>query len=103
MATQKKASKQIELAKPIQNKTSKSKGWYNGKTIIPFSQMNDAYLQNAFVHCWKKELFYHNRMLVFDAIREELEIEARKRGIELKEPENNFVKNNINLKEKVNG
>lgn len=74
--------------------------WYNGTTYTPFNEMSDEYLQNAYIHCRKKELFYHNRMLKFSELAEKLENESNNRKIQLVEPTNKFFENNKILKTK---
>ena len=92
-----KVKNPIQLCKPKQEK-----GWFNGKDYVPFDKMSNSYLQNAFMHCRKKVLFYHNRMMVFDELSERLEQEAAKRQLVLIEPDTQFEKNTRHLKEVVN-
>ena len=84
----------VETAKPI-SKT----GWFDGKRTIPFNQMTEEHLQNAYTHCRKKEMFYHNRILVFSDLAEKLEKEAIRRNLLLREPQNEFSKNQKRLRE----
>ena len=93
-----KVKKAIQLCKP-----KEEKGWFNGKDYVPFDEMSNSYLQNAFVHCRKKVLYYHNRMGVFDELSERLEQEAAKRNLVLIEPDTQFEKNVKHLKEVTDG
>lgn len=78
-----------------------AQGWFNGKDYIPFDKMDDEYLQNVFTRCLKKILFYHNRSAIFEKISEQIEIEAEKRGITLKDPDTEFHKNDRKAKDKI--
>jgi len=88
-----KVQKPLQLCKP-----QKEEGWFDGEKIVPFSEMSNTYLQNAFRRCRKKVLYYHNRMGVFDELSEKLEAEAARRNMVLLEPDNEFEKNNKRLK-----
>lgn len=94
MANKKFKSRQLVSA------VERSDEWYNGTTFTPFDEMSDEHLQNAYIHCRKKELFYHNRMLKFSELAEKLETESNKRKMQLVEPANKFFENNKILKTK---
>ena len=92
-------TKQSKIAKPFEiSKSEKQTGWFDGEKIIPFSEMSNTYLQNAFRRCRKKVLYYHNRMGVFDELSEQLEAEAARRNFMLIEPNNEFEKNTKKLR-----
>jgi hypothetical protein len=48
-------------------------------------EMDSEYLQTAKLHCQKKKLQLHYEMMLFERLEEQLEEEAAKRGIKLKE------------------
>lgn len=79
----------------------KKEGWWNGKKIIPFSQMSDEYLQNAKVAAQKKELGYFDKATLLSEIIDKLEAEANKRGIELHDFDSDFHKNRKVLKDSM--
>ena len=78
-----------------------SQCWFNGKDYIPFNKMDDSYLQNVFTRCLKKILFYHNRSAIFEKISEQIEVEAERRGIILKDPDTEFHKKDRMVKNKI--
>jgi hypothetical protein len=75
--------------------------WFNGKEHISFSDMDDTYLQNVFTRCLKKILFYHNRSAIFEEFSEQIEVEAEKRGLVLKDPDTEFHKRDRSIKNKI--
>lgn len=77
------------------------KGWYDGKKVIPFSQMTDEHLKNAKLHAQKKELFFFNRSAVFGELVELLEEEANRRGIDLPDRDTEYHKKRRNYKNRV--
>jgi hypothetical protein len=66
--------------------------WYDGKKKIPMKSMTKQYLQNAMHTAQRKELYYHNRSLVFSDLVAALEEEAANRGIKLKDLDTKFHK-----------
>ena len=81
-----------DLFNPIEEK--QVKGWFDGKKMIPFSEMSDEYLQAAHGKCQNKEREYNARAAIFNQLQELIEEEALKREVELK-PNSKFAKNNI--------
>ena len=82
-------------------KDDKKNAWFDGEKYIPFSELTNEHLQNAFTRCQKKVLYWYNRANVFDELAEKLELEAERRGITLKEVDAEFYKRNKKLKNAI--
>jgi hypothetical protein len=76
MANKKKKS--IQMAKP-----NKEEGWFDGKKVIPFGELDESYLQNILTRCEKKELFYFNQCQKFSKLIDKIMDEAERRGVML--------------------
>lgn len=78
----------VEIAK-----IADTEGWFDGKKVIPFSEMDDEYLQNAKLHAQRKELYYHNRYTLFSDLVWKMDQEAEHRGIQLRDYNTEYHRN----------
>lgn len=69
-----------------------------GYVEIPLPDLSESALQKAYNTACSKELYYHNRTMVFDKLVESIEDEAKKRGLKLEDYNTNFHKNRSILK-----
>lgn len=59
--------------------------WRTKRGDIPMSEMNAEYLQQAKSYAQQRELHFHNKQMIFVDLVEQLDAEAEKRGIVLKD------------------
>ena len=59
--------------------------WRSKRGDIPLSKMDNDYLQKAKTYSQQRELHFHNKQQIFVNLIDELDAEAERRGIKLKE------------------
>lgn len=77
------------------------KGWINNGVFIPFDQMNDDQLQHFYLDAERKQLRFFNKLQSTSALVDDFNEEASKRGIVLKDRENEFFDNTRKLKSTI--
>lgn len=97
------------MAKLTDTKTRKywkTKGTANKAKMIPLDEMSDEHLQKVYFVSQNKELEFMNKSLKFAEVGEDIEEEAKKRGITLRSIENepghnigDYFANNRKLKQ----
>lgn len=80
---------------------SRTDAWFDGKTYIPFEKMTPKRLQNAKIHAQRKELLHHNKCGVFAQLVDNLDAEAERRGIQLKDYDSEYHENTRKYKNKI--
>ena len=66
-------------------------GWRNSqKKLVPFSEMNKKQLQTCYTLAHQKELEYTNKSYVMADKIQEMDVEAKRRGVELKEYKSDY-------------
>lgn len=63
-----------------------------GYVEVPVDQLSEKHLQNAYNTACAKELYYHNKTMIFSNLVEVLEEEAQRRGVTLQEYNTEFHK-----------
>jgi hypothetical protein len=78
-------------------------GWFDGQRYIPFRELPNTRLQTAKLYAQRKQLHYFNKAAYFSELVEKLENEAEKRGIELRDFNTEFHKNERHFKNQSRG
>lgn len=89
----------------IENKTHTWRKKSNNKkgfTEVPISSLSDKHLQNAYNTACAKELYYHNKTMVFSQLTEVIQEEAERRQVILQEYDTEFHKNKNKILKREN-
>jgi hypothetical protein len=81
---------------PLHMSGTPERFWWDGKKNIPVKKLSNAHLKRAKMFAQKKELEYFKLVNVFNGLVEMLEIEAERRGIELKDFDSAYHKKRRN-------